>query len=297
MTWMATVRYLFWVVRVQVQPFYQIVLALWLDVVSTLVCYPPPRLMHLVGASTCVTTQQKIMLCIRDIFWQSFWRDEFFRKRKLGFFLEGRVGFRQLLGRPSLDGLVFCYKEPFLCFAVQQFAVHFPNSRFIHIIRDGRDNADSMCRTYGDALSDEVLSSDCLSVNKVSEIGFWRRIKNFNYPYWIRDDECAEFRRMSHYGRYIRLWREMTERAMALSGFVSADRYLEVRYESIVKDPIKEGWRIKEFLGLKSRRSYETVLKRAFSGSIGISKRNQSAEKLAEATAIAGPLLASLGYQ
>jgi hypothetical protein len=177
----------------------------------------PPRLMHLVASTPCVDDQQRILLCVRDIFWQTFWRGEFFRKQKMVLFLDGRVSLPSLLSRPSLDGITFCYKEPFLCFAATKFADHFPNSRFIHIIRDGRDNADSMCRTYGDALSDDILASDSLSLNKVSEIGFWRRIEDFNFPYWIKADELDDFRRLTHYGRYVRLWKEMTERALGLA--------------------------------------------------------------------------------
>lgn len=89
---------------------------------------------------------------------------------------------------PSLSGLTFCYKEPFLCFAAKEFAEHFPSARFIHIIRDGRDNADSLCRSYGDALSDKVLTSQILSLSKVSEIGFYKTSSGFNYPYWV--SEC-----------------------------------------------------------------------------------------------------------
>lgn len=256
----------------------------------------PPRLMHLVATTPCVDDQQRILLCVRDIFWQTFWRSEFFRKHKIGLFLDRRVSLSSLLSRPSLEGVTFCYKEPFLCFAATQFADHFPNSRFIHIIRDGRDNADSMCRTYGDALSDEILASDSLSLNKVSEIGFWRRIEGFNFPYWIKADEIDNFRRSTPYGRYVRLWKEMTERALLLASIFPGSRYLEVRYENIVKNPVEEGMRIRSFLGKSARASYARMLGSAYSSSIGISKANQNAQMMSEAMGIAGPLLSSLGY-
>lgn len=176
-----------------------------------------------------------------------------------------------------------------------KFAEHFPSARFIHIIRDGRDNADSMCRSYGDALSDEVLASEVLSLSKVSEIGFFKSHSGFNYPYWLAEHDWPNFRQMTKYGRYIMLWREMTERAMLLNGLPS-HRYLEVRYESVVKDPIAEGLRIRDFLGACSGSSYSKVLKTAFLSSVGISKKNQSQQMLGEAAKVAGPLLSSLGY-
>jgi hypothetical protein len=255
----------------------------------------PPRLMHLVASTGSLQTQEHLMLCIRDIFWQAFWRSEYFRKQKLVHFLDGKVHWANLFSPPTLSGLTFCYKEPYLCFAAMKFAEHFPSARFIHIIRDGRDNADSMCRSYGDALSDEVLASEVLSLSKVSEIGFFKAHSGFNYPYWLAEHDWLNFRQMTKYGRYIMLWREMTERAMLLSGLPS-HRYLEVRYESVVKDPIAEGLRIRDFLGACSGSSYSKVLKTAFLSSVGISKKNQSQQKLGEAAKVAGPLLSSLGY-
>jgi len=91
------------------------------------------------------------------------------------------------------------------------------------------------------------------------------------------------------------LWREMTERAMQLRKF-PADRYLEVRYESVVKDSISEWLRIKNFLGASSGSNFKKVLKTAFSSSVGIAKKNQSAQMLNEAADVAGPLLNVLGY-
>jgi hypothetical protein len=255
----------------------------------------PPRLMHLVASTGCSQTQERLMLCIRDIFWQAFWRSEFFRKQKLVHFLDGKVHWRKLFSPPSLSGLTFCYKEPFLCFAAKEFAEHFPSARFIHIIRDGRDNADSMCRTYGDALSEKVLTSQVLSLNKVSEIGFFKTHSGFNHPYWVAEHDWQDFRQMTQYGRYIMLWREMTERAMLLRA-LPAHRYLEVRYEEVVNDPIAEGLRIRDFLGASSGSSYSKILKTAFFSSVGISKTNQSSRMLCEAAEVAGPLLSALGY-
>ena len=255
----------------------------------------PPRLMHLVASTDCLQTQERLMLCIRDIFWQAFWRSEYFRKQKLVHFLEGKVHWANLFSRPSLSGLAFCYKEPFLCFAAMKFAEHFPSARFIHIIRDGRDNADSMCRSYGDALSDKVLASQVLSLSMVSEIGFFKTHSGFNYPYWLAEHDWLDFRQASTYGRYIMLWREMTERAILLRALPS-HRYLEVRYESIVKDSVSEGLRIRDFLGASSGSRYLKILKTAFLSSVGISKTNQSHQMLGEANKFAGPLLSSLGY-
>src|SRR5258707_711384 len=83
-------------------------------------------------------------------------------------------------------------------------------------VRDGRDNADSLERTYPDALSDEVVRSDFLSRNKNAEIGLWERRDGVNVPWWVPPADAAGFGTMSRYERCMLLWREMTRRARAV---------------------------------------------------------------------------------
>src|SRR5262249_52261834 len=117
-------------------------------------------------------------------------------------------------------GALFCYKEPFLCFPAEKFARYFPNARFVHIVRDGRDNADSLERTYPHALSDPVVRNDFLSRNKNSEIGLWEKLDGVNVPWWVAPADAARFGRLSRYERCVLMWREMTRRARVLSRVV-----------------------------------------------------------------------------
>lgn len=256
----------------------------------------PPRMMHLIGSTESEETREELLSCVRDVFWQSFWRCEYFRKQRLVFMLNGTIGLKEFLSKPSLDGKLFCYKEPFLCFAVEHFARHFPTAKFIHIIRDGRDNADSMVRTYGDALCDATLTSEEYSYNKVSEIGTWRRIDGFNYPWWVPPAEESTFREMSTYGRYVRLWKEMTTRCRALKSSIDDTRYLEVKYEDFVSDPITHGEKLRTFIGKPDSAHFQKRLKKAFTDSKSISKKNQPTAHLIESEKIAGDLLSELGY-
>jgi hypothetical protein len=137
-----------------------------------------------------------------------------------------------------------------------------------------------MSRAYGDALADDVLSSKYLSQSKVFEIGFYQRVDNFNYPCWLQEDECDRFRGLSAFGRYARLWREMTTRAIQPSNILLGDRYLEIRYEDIVCDPVHEGLRIKSFLGNPSSSGIAKSLRGAFAASVGIASKNQDSRKL-----------------
>jgi Sulfotransferase family len=254
----------------------------------------PPRIMHLIGYGSDrgePTTQ--LLKTVRDIFWQAFWRRRLFFSYRLGASVAMRK-FRALLQKPTLAESIFCYKEPFLCFAAEEFAVEFSNSKFIHIIRDGRDNADSMMRSYPDALTDTVLSDKFLVENKSSEVGVHRDVRGFAVPWWIKPRNEEDFLAASQFGRYLYLWREMTVRAQVLRK-LGPDRYLEIRYEEFVDHSAQTVSRVCRFLGRNPAKSKKA--RNAFSGSVGISASRQGPGKLAEANLIAGDLLRSLGYQ
>ena len=240
----------------------------------------PPRLLHLIGHPMSNDIRPQLLDSVRDIFWLSFNRRVFERSQRLAQFAKRNLSVREYLSEPALEKRLFCYKEPFLCFSANYFAEAFPNAKFIHIIRDGRDNADSLERRYPNALKDEVLSSEALSQNKVAEIGFWRRINDFNYPWWLPVDEEQPFRAMTKYGRYVRLWREMTERACKLSRQLPPNRYFELQYEEFVQAPLEYGRALGQFLGTSNSALFERKLKQAFKSSIRISSRNQNTDKL-----------------
>ncbi len=257
----------------------------------------PPRLMHLLGRSTGNPDPCEILDIVRDIFWQQFWRSVYARGDKAKRWLQGKIRFFDMFATPNLEGKLFCYKEPFLCFAVNQFAISFPKSKFIHIIRDGRDNADSMARTYPYALSDQVLTSEFYSFNKNSELGFWIREDGFNFPWWVPKNEWAKFRGMSKYLRCVRLWVEMTTRAISLRENISPDRYLEVRYEDLVAKPFEIGAKILAFLHTEESPKFKRKLGKAVKNSVNIAMRNQERSEIVKANEIAGELLLRLGYK
>lgn len=256
----------------------------------------PPRFMHLIGSTEDGEVKENMLLVTRDIFWQSFWRRRMFRYNKLTQVLQKNAPFRSLFQKPEMNGSIFCYKEPFLCFAAKDFANHYSNSKFIHIIRDGRDNADSMDRTYPFALSNEVLMDQDLTLNNNSEIGPWRRYKGFSIPWWVKPGEEESFINYSKYERNFLMWAEMVTRARELRQVVAKERYLEIRYEDFVQDPVKISHAILQFLGSESNPRVNAQLKKAFSSSIGINKKNSSEDKVRRAEKIAFPLLQELGY-
>jgi hypothetical protein len=254
----------------------------------------PPRIMHLIGYTHAqMQPTEQLLRSVRDIFWQSFWRRRLFFSSRLGAVAATRK-FKMLLRKPTLAGSVFCYKEPFLCFAATEFADEFRNSKFIHIIRDGRDNADSMMRSYPDALTDVVLRDKFLVENKSSEVGLHRDVRGYCIPWWVKPEDEEGFLGASQFARYVYMWREMTLRGRALRK-LGPERYLEIRYEELVESPAQIVARVFAFLGRSAAQSKKA--RAAFCRSVGISARRQDAGKLKEANQIAGNLLRSLGYQ
>src|SRR5438094_2243954 len=71
----------------------------------------PARMCHLVATEDRPDRADLLMASIRDVFWTAFWKRRLSRGER---FL--RLLRRGWCGPASLDGAVFCYKEPFLCF-------------------------------------------------------------------------------------------------------------------------------------------------------------------------------------
>ncbi|PPK85899.1 sulfotransferase family protein [Neolewinella xylanilytica] len=264
----------------------------------------PPRMMHLIGSMTedgerfgnpNASAVKTLMQSIRDIFWQSFWRRRYYRGERLKNLYYRNNSLQEFLRPPSMDDAVFCYKEPFLCFAAEAFAEEFTNARFVHIIRDGRDNADSMVRRYPDALSDRVLQSPELTQNKISEVGPYDMVDGTIVPWWVPAADRDSFIHADPFVRYAIMWREMVLRARRLAP-LGPDRYLEVKYEDFVSSPIEEAEKILAFLGNRMSPALRKRLEKARTGSISIAKQNQGEEKYRAATSAAEDLLRELGY-
>lgn len=257
----------------------------------------PPRMMHMIGSQSARGENvRSLLLLMRDLFWQGFWRRRYSRSERLVQVIKGNKSALNLARKPGLKDVYFCYKEPFLCFAMEQVADHFPNSKLIHIIRDGRDNADSMERTYPHALSDRVLTDELLANNNNSEIGVYRVFDRYYLPWWIPSGEEERFIGCSRFGRTVWMWKEMVSRVIRCGRKLDPRRYLELRYESVVTHPVESAQLILQFLGFKASKRLLRQLKNARATSVGISQKRQAQDRLDEARAIASDLLHELGY-
>jgi hypothetical protein len=257
----------------------------------------PPRMCHMLSVETDESRRLELLATIRDSLWFALWQRRCFRSNRLLQFFEGQKGISNVIGKASLDGVLLAYKEPFLCFPLERVVDHFPASKVIHIVRDGRDNADSLMRTYPNALSDRVLSNDFLTLNNNSEIGMWKKGRGGkNVPWWVKPEQEEEFLAASQYERFMMLWCVMTKCVLDVQPRI-ADRFLEVKYEAFVADPMAWGKRIAEFLGVPEGGRYRSNLRKARTSSVAISKANQPPEVIDRGTTAALPCLRRFGYE
>jgi hypothetical protein len=192
--------------------------------------------------------------------------------------------------RVERDGdLRFSEKTPTNIFLIPFLSRAFPDSQFIHIIRDGRDAASShMHKPWlraEDAWSGEREPGGYLH-------GPWPK-------FWVEPERREEFIRTSDARRMAWAWRRYTETGLQEGTSLGPERYHELRYEDLVRRPIDEGERILDFLGIDRKRSRDTFISatmRADDSSVGTWRNTFYPSELAEIDAEAGDLLRQLGY-
>lgn len=149
----------------------------------------------------------------------------------------------------------------------------FPYARYISLIRDGREVADSLGR-----------------------VGWWD-----DHPLWWDESRRtpAEAARDGEdmLGLCARNWvRELEEIQSGLDGLDST-QVLEVRYERLLESPVEELGDVMNFLGLERHAEYDKALMSlGLSSREGAWKRRWSPSQVAMVNAVQGAHLARLGY-
>jgi hypothetical protein len=192
--------------------------------------------------------------------------------------------------RVELDGkLRFCEKTPTNALLIPFLDRAFTGTQVIHIVRDGRDAAASHMRKPW--LLESARNSGVREPGGYLH-GPWA-------PWWVEPERREEFEKTSDAHRMIWAWRRYTEAAVTDGPALGPDRYLELRYETLVTHPREEGEKILDFLKVSrpaSRASFMAAIDRAEEGSIGGWKRSFDTAQLAMIDADSGDLLRRLGY-
>ena len=193
-------------------------------------------------------------------------------------------------GGDMAEMLVF--KEPFLSLAPEFVYNAMPSAQFVYIVRDGRDCATSLVKSY-DALSDEKLRHRLSTEARVG-----RSYDDRMVPWWVEEGEEDTFMAASPYVRSAWMWRFMVQRCDAffqMPEVKASGRVLQVRYEQLMRDPLKEGERVARHFGFRLSSEARRRLNTAHTGSIGNYKRWKPAD-VEMAEFLHGDALRRLGY-
>ena len=190
----------------------------------------------------------------------------------------------------SLEGDVLVEKNPRHVIRIPFLAAAFPGSRFIHIIRDGRDvTASLMFRNRGPR---------------------WGHVE---IPGWR---EVLSGQPEANHIRCAIQWRDTVRIARDDARDLPDESYTELRYEDLLREPARIVGEALGFLGLELHPDVEAFLPRIQDSTVGSyharkqvrhyvddhSRRvgrhteNLTATQLAEVEAVCGPLLRELGY-
>lgn len=193
--------------------------------------------------------------------------------------------------RLQLDGdLRFAEKTPRNCFLIDFLEKTFPRSKFIHIIRDGRDAALSLRER-------QWLSAALRGTQKREPGGY---LLGPVPRFWVEPDRRELFEQTSDLHRCAWAWRRHTEAALHSARHLPDNRYLELRYESLVATPWKEADRLLHFLDMDGDArgdEFREAMSNARNNSVGRWKQQLSEDDLKEVLDEAGELLKRLGYQ
>jgi hypothetical protein len=176
-------------------------------------------------------------------------------------------------GQRSLCRIV--YKEPFLSFAPEFVYYALPDAKIIHLVRDGRDCANSLRRSY------DVLTDENLTHLMGAEMRLGHKVDHRYVPWWVETGREQEFLDASPYVRAVWMWAYMVRRChdfFSRPEVQEGGRVLHVRYEDLMRSPTREGQRVINHLDLTSTSGFLRRIRRAHTRSIGNYERRPSAE-------------------
>ena len=199
-----------------------------------------------------------------------------------------RVSYSALLLAGLHGGRRFAEKNPENSFVVPFLAEAMPDAQFVHIVRDGRDAAVS----HAEQPWLNAKSADSGKRGRGGQL--WGPAARW----WVEPDRRDEFAAVSDIVRSAWCWRRFTEAALAGLATLPAARYIEVRYEAVVADPMRAADALAGFLGTTpdGLDALRAGLSRAKPDSVGRWRKTLDQGQISGVEDEIGPLLARLGY-
>ena len=196
-----------------------------------------------------------------------------------------------LQGRRTLPERMV-YKEPFLSLAPQFVLDALPAARIVHIVRDGRDCANSLVESY------DVLTDEKLTHLKGSEMRLGRAHDARYVPWWVAEGRDEEFIASTPYVRAIWMWKEMVQRCRSVFSAHAQEhpgQVLVISYEEFMRAPVSQGHRVLQHFGATPTKAFDKRIGAARTSSIG-KYRARNPEEIAAAEQVAGDELQAYGY-
>jgi hypothetical protein len=200
-----------------------------------------------------------------------------------------RLSYAALLLAALDGGRRFSEKNPENSFVIPFLAAALPGAQFVHIIRDGRDVAVSHAEQ-------PWLSAASAGAGRRGRGGqLWGPYARW----WVEPERREEFAAVADIVRSAWCWRRFTEAALRGLAELPADRRIEVRYESVVRDPAGTARLLAGFLGTTpaGHQAVAAGLAEAKPGSVGRWRSALTGHQVAEVEQETGDLLTRLGYR
>jgi hypothetical protein len=168
-------------------------------------------------------------------------------------------------------------QTPEMAHLIDAARLAYPQARFVHIVRDGRDVVCSLLAKQW--LKPETNGRDDAGLPYGAHARFW-----------VEPERRAEFAEVSDARRAAWAWRRYVSAARGASGPV-----LELRYEDVARNAPESVSALAEHLDAPAN-AIEEAFRAGHDTSIGRYREDLSEEQLADITVEAGDLLRELGY-
>ena len=188
---------------------------------------------------------------------------------------------RRILGLARRVGLVGAVRPieqtPEMAFLVDVARRSYPEARFVHMVRDGRD---VVC-----SLLDKRWLKPAANGRDDAGLPYGEHAR-----FWVEPERRDEFARVSDARRAAWVWRRYLTAARS-----AESEFLEIRYEDLAGDRPRVASALASHIEAPAA-SLEAALAEAHAGSVGRFRTELSRQQLADVEAEAGELLRALGY-
>lgn len=173
-------------------------------------------------------------------------------------------------------------QTPESTFLIPELAAAFPQAKFVHMVRDGRDVATSLLEKGWMAREGTDDGGN--------PYGSYAR-------FWVEPERAKEFSEASEATRCGWAWRRYETAAQLALAELPPERSLTIRYEEMARNPATMADRLAKFLSLPNQVDrVHQALSGVHARSIGNYRTALTTDQLRDVESEAAPLLRELGY-